>query len=102
VQPSILSGLLRAGALSSMNSILTNIVIAGTTALVASFAGVIAVAGFGTAVRLEYLLIPLVFGIGAPLVSMVGTNLACVIHRSAREGWREWRKPLSCCRKLGA
>jgi hypothetical protein len=29
VQPSILSGLLRAGALSSMNSILTNIVIAG-------------------------------------------------------------------------
>lgn len=85
VQPSILSGLLRAGALSSMNSILTNIVIAGTTALVASFAGVIAVAGFGTAVRLEYLLIPLVFGIGAPLVSMVGTNLGAGKHQRARQ-----------------
>ena len=32
-------------------------------------------AGFGTGVRLEYLLIPLVFGLGAPLVALVGTNI---------------------------
>ena len=37
--------------------------------------GVDAVAGFGTGVRLEYLLIPLVFGLGAPLVALVGTNI---------------------------
>ncbi len=71
----LLSGILRVGSLSAINSILTNLVIAGTTALVASVAGVSAVAGFGTAVRLEYLLIPLIFGIGAPMVAMVGTNI---------------------------
>ena len=34
-----------------------------------------AVAGYGTGSRLEYLLVPLVFGLGAPLVAMVGTNI---------------------------
>ncbi len=34
-----------------------------------------AVAGFGTGARLEYLLVPLVFGIGGPLVALVGTNI---------------------------
>ena len=38
-------------------------------------AGASAVAGYGTGARLEYLLIPLVFGLGAPLVALVGTNI---------------------------
>jgi Na+-driven multidrug efflux pump len=42
---------------------------------VASAAGPEAVAGYGTGARLEYLLVPLVFGLGAPLVAMVGTNI---------------------------
>ncbi|HKH95263.1 MAG TPA: MATE family efflux transporter, partial [Beijerinckiaceae bacterium] len=33
------------------------------------------IAGYGTGARLEYLLIPLVFGLGAPLVALVGTNI---------------------------
>ncbi|MCB4767860.1 MATE family efflux transporter [Ancylobacter sp. Lp-2] len=70
-----LASILRVGALSALQSIQTNVIIAGTTALVAAHAGVNAVAGFGTAVRLEYLLIPLIFGIGAPMVAMVGTNI---------------------------
>ena len=37
--------------------------------------GTDAVAGYGTGARLEYLLIPLVFGLGAPLVALVGTNI---------------------------
>ncbi len=41
----------------------------------ASAATVGAVAGFGTGARLEYLLIPMIFGIGAPLVALVGTNI---------------------------
>jgi putative MATE family efflux protein len=71
----IVAGLLRLGVLSALNSVQTNLVIAGTTALVASGAGISAVAGYGTGVRLEYLLIPLVFGIGAPIIALVGTNL---------------------------
>jgi hypothetical protein len=38
-------------------------------------AGTNAVAGYGTGVRLEYLLIPMIFGLGAPLVALVGTNI---------------------------
>lgn len=71
----LFKGILRVGAISALTSIQTNVTIAGATALVASVAGVSATAGFGTAARLEYLLIPLVFGIGAPLVALVGTNM---------------------------
>jgi Na+-driven multidrug efflux pump len=55
--------------------VLTTLVFALTTALVGRAAGPDAVAGYGTGGRLEYLLIPLVFGLGAPLVALVGTNL---------------------------
>jgi Na+-driven multidrug efflux pump len=43
--------------------------------MVAITAGANAVAGYGTGARLEYLLVPLVFGLGAPLVALVGTNV---------------------------
>jgi putative MATE family efflux protein len=67
--------ILRVGAVASLQSVQTNVTIALATALVAGAAGVDAVAGFGTGVRLEYLLIPLVFGLGAPLVALIGTNI---------------------------
>jgi Na+-driven multidrug efflux pump len=70
-----MKGILKVGAVSAIASIQTNLTIAGATALVAAAAGVEAVAGFGTGARLEYLLIPLIFGIGAPLVALVGTNI---------------------------
>jgi Na+-driven multidrug efflux pump len=49
--------------------------VATTTGLVGAAAGPDGVAGYGTGSRLEYLLIPMVFGIGAPLVAMVGANV---------------------------
>ncbi len=67
--------ILAVGAFSSISSVQTNVVIALATALVASVAGANAVAGFGTGARLEYLLVPIVFGLGAPLVALVGTNI---------------------------
>lgn len=85
LQARLFSGILKIGALSSIQSVLTNAVIAGTTAIVAARLGVEAVAGFGTGIRLEYLLIPLVFGIGAPLVALVGTNAAAGQHARARQ-----------------
>jgi putative MATE family efflux protein len=72
---SLLTDILRVGAISSIQSVQTNFTIALATALVAGVSDVNAIAGFGTAARLEYLLIPVVFGIGAPLVSLVGTNI---------------------------
>jgi putative MATE family efflux protein len=67
--------ILGVGAFASLTSVQTNVIIALVTALVASAAGPQAMAGYGTGARLEYLLVPLVFGLGAPLVAMVGTNI---------------------------
>lgn len=70
-----LSSILYIGALSAINTLLTTGIMVGATSLIASVADFNAVAGFGTGARLEYLLIPLIFGIGAPLVALVGTNI---------------------------
>ena len=75
--------ILRVGAVAAISSVQTNVIIALATALVARAGGVEAVAGFGTAARLEYLLIPLVFGLGAPLVALVGTNIGAGQHERA-------------------
>jgi putative MATE family efflux protein len=67
--------ILRVGAVGSISTLQTTLVFMLTTALVGAAAGPGAVAGYGTGARLEYLLIPLVFGLGAPLVALVGTNI---------------------------
>ncbi len=80
--------ILRIGAVAAISSVQTNVVIGGATALVGLQAGPAALAGFGTAARLEYLMVSLVFGIGAPLVAMVGTNIgAGQRERALRVAW---------------
>ena len=79
----LITGILGVGAWSSISSVQTNVIIASATALVASVAGADAVAGYGTGARLEYLLIPLVFGLGAPLVALVGTNIGAGQYQRA-------------------
>ena len=67
--------ILGVGAVASVSTLQTTLTVALTTAVVARAGGPDAVAGYGTGARLEYLLIPLVFGLGAPLVALVGTNI---------------------------
>jgi putative MATE family efflux protein len=67
--------ILRVGAVGSVSTLQTTLVFVLTTAMVGAAGGPDAVAGYGTGARLEYLLIPLVFGLGAPLVALVGTNI---------------------------
>ena len=67
--------ILRVGFVAAVVSLQTSLTVLLTTALVGSFAGGDAVAGFGTGVRLEYLMVPLAFGFGGPLVAFVGTNI---------------------------
>src|SRR6058998_2672039 len=79
--------ILRVGAPSLVNNIQTNLTIVLLTALVGSF-GTFALAGYGMGVRLEYLQIPLVFGFGSALVTMVGTNFgAGQDARARRVAW---------------
>ena len=79
--------ILRIGAVSSLVSITTNVSIGTATGLAGAF-GPAAVAGYGTGARLEYLLVPLVFGLGAPLAAMVGTAIgAGRRERATRVAW---------------
>jgi putative MATE family efflux protein len=67
--------ILRVGAVGAVNTLQTTLTVAAITGLVGTAAGPDAVAGYGTGARLEYLLVPLVFGLGAPMVALVGTNI---------------------------
>jgi len=79
--------ILRIGLTSSIVSLSTNISIATATGL-AGLVGPAAVAGYGTGARLEYLLVPLVFGLGAPVAAMVGTCIgAGRRERALRVAW---------------
>jgi Na+-driven multidrug efflux pump len=71
----LFADILRVGAVASVTTLQTTLTVGLTTALVGVAAGPDAIAGYGTGNRLEYLLVPLVFGLGAPLVALVGTNI---------------------------
>jgi putative MATE family efflux protein len=79
--------ILRVGLVASLTAATTNLTIAVCTGLVGTL-GPAAIAGYGTGSRLEYLLVPVVFGLGAPLVTMVGTNIgAGQRERALRAAW---------------
>ncbi len=75
--------ILRVGVVGAITSLQTNLTVAITTSLVGAWFGSAEVAGYGTAARLEYLLTPLVFGIGGTLVAMVGMNIGAGQYRRA-------------------
>ncbi len=79
--------ILKTGVPLSLQPILNNI----SLALLTGYAGTLgaaALAGVGAAVRLEYLMYPVVFGLGATLVAMVGTNVgAGQLGRAIRIAW---------------
>ncbi len=64
---------------ASMSPIFTIFIILSLTAMVATF-GEAALAGYGIGSRFEFLLIPLVFGIGAAMTSLVGLIPSCIDH----------------------
>src|SRR5712692_1625446 len=79
--------ILQVGAVAALVTVATNVTIAVATGLVGQF-GSAAIAGYGTGSRLEYLLVPLVFGLGGPLVAMVGTSIgAGKRERALRTAW---------------
>jgi putative MATE family efflux protein len=79
--------ILRVGAVAALITVGTNVTIAAATGLIGQF-GPAAIAGYGTGSRIEYLLVPLVFGLGGPLVAIVGTNIGAGERgRALRTAW---------------
>ena len=79
--------ILRVGALSSVNPFCTWAAVLAITAFMARY-GVDTLAGYGIGARLEFLLIPLIFGFGAASTAMVGIHFgAKKFERAHRVGW---------------
>jgi Na+-driven multidrug efflux pump len=79
--------ILRVGGMSSVVSATTNLTLAIVTAYVA-VGGVEALAGYGAGSRLEFLLVPLAYGIGGPVGIVISANLgAGQIDRAVKASW---------------
>src|SRR5437879_82899 len=79
--------ILKVGAIACLVVILTNGTVLLVTGLIGR-AGDAAIAGYGIGSRLEYMLVPISFGIGATLTTLVGTNIGARQHaRTQRLAW---------------
>jgi len=79
--------ILRVGAPMSLAPVLNNVALAALTTY-AGLLGATSLAAFGAAARMEYLLYPLNFGLGAAVLAMVGSNIgARQFERAARIAW---------------
>ncbi len=87
LQRGLFRDILRVGLVAAANPLLTVATVVLLTGLVSRY-GDAALAGFGIGARLEFVLIPIVFGIGAALIAMVGANIgAGQLTRAHRIGW---------------
>jgi putative MATE family efflux protein len=83
----LLADVLRVGGLSAIGTIQANLTVVLVTGAVGLF-GTNAIAGYGIASRLDYVLIPLMFGLGTGALTMVGINIgAGRIARAERIAW---------------
>src|SRR4029079_2439358 len=79
--------ILKVGLIACLVVILTNGTVLLVTGLIGR-AGDAAIAGYGIGSRLEYMLVPISFGIGATLTALVGTNIgARQFARAQRVAW---------------
>jgi putative MATE family efflux protein len=79
--------ILKVGLVSAIGTVVTNLTVVVTTGLVGEH-GRDAIAGYGLASRLDYLLIPLLFALGTASVTMVGSNVgAGQTTRAAKIAW---------------
>ena len=79
--------ILKVGLIACLVVILTNGTVLVVTGLIGR-EGDAAIAGYGIGSRLEYMLIPISFGIGATLTALVGTNIGARQYaRAQRLAW---------------
>ncbi len=79
----LFADILGVGLLSAAGTAQFNLTVLLVTGAVGLF-GADALAGYGIASRLDYLLIPLLFGLGTAVVTMVGTNIGAGAMARAR------------------
>jgi Na+-driven multidrug efflux pump len=87
IEPRLFRDILRVGLISAVGTIQPDLTVVVVTGVVGLF-GADALAGYGIASRLDYVLIPIMFGFGTGVVTMVGTNMgAGHLARARRIAW---------------
>lgn len=87
LEPRLFRDILRVGLLASVGAVQPNLTVLLVTGAVGRF-GIDALAGYGIASRLDYVLIPLLFGLGTAVLTMVGTNVGGGnLARAKRISW---------------
>ena len=83
----LFADILKVGVPTSFNAVLTNLTVILVTGAVGLF-GTQALAAYGIASRLDYIMIPLLFGVGTSVLTMVGVNIgAGEVARARKIGW---------------
>ncbi|HEY4165171.1 MAG TPA: MATE family efflux transporter, partial [Reyranella sp.] len=83
LQRRLFADILRVGLPTAFNALQTNLSVILVTAAVGLF-GTAALAGYGTAARLDYVLIPILFGLSSAVLAMVGVNVGAGDGKRAR------------------
>ena len=93
--------ILAVGAVATVMATIANLTVVLMTALVARH-GAAAIAAYGVGVRLEFLMIPLGFGIGVALTSLVGRRVGAGDWAGARAtAWRGGLVSAGLCGAIG-
>jgi putative MATE family efflux protein len=83
----LFADILKVGVPTALNAVLTNLTVILVTGAVGLF-GTTALASYGIASRLDYIMIPLLFGISSATLTMVGVNMgAGQTQRARRIAW---------------
>jgi Na+-driven multidrug efflux pump len=94
--------ILGVGLLSALGTLVANVTVMIAVGFVGGF-GAGAIAGYGVASRLDYLLIPLLFAVGTAAVTMVGMNIgAGQIERARKIAWTSAGVSAAGCGLIGA
>jgi len=91
----------RVGVPGMLNVVINNLTVIALTG-VAGHLGRDAAIGYAMGARLDYIIIPLGFGIGTGIVAMVGTNWGAKQHARARSvAWTGAALVAACCGAVG-
>jgi Na+-driven multidrug efflux pump len=83
----LFADILKVGVPTSINAVLTNLTVILVTGAVGLF-GTSALAAYGICSRLDYIMIPLLFGVSTATLTMVGVNMGAGQTARARKiGW---------------
>ncbi|MBM9400018.1 MATE family efflux transporter [Gluconacetobacter azotocaptans] len=83
----LFADILKVGIPTALNTVQTNLTVVLVTGAVGTF-GVDAIAGYGIASRLDYVMIPILFGLSSAVLTMVGVNMgAGHVARARRIAW---------------